>query len=170
MVAAEVQGSSLVSVAELLGKNGARRMAELLERLPETVARLPEAHRADFEWTPAGERVWRTRINADEVRLDLGGTVAELTVSGKRMVREGTKTHLDPEIMARAEKRLNNLLALTVAVGVSQRLSGYVRQKAGAKVTNRIRVNAVQTVKNRMALRATTAIRSRTALRARAGA
>jgi hypothetical protein len=161
VVAASVRGSSAVSVAELLGERGAARMAGLLERLPEIAAQLPAAQRPEFDWQPAGDRAWRTHVDGHEVRLDLRGAVAELTVSGTRWVPEGTQVRLDPGVMSRAEQRLNNLLALVVAAGVSQRLSGYVMQKAGTKVTQKIQLKAVETVKNRVALRATTALKMR---------
>ena len=154
-----VSGSSAVSVAELLGNHGARQFADLLDRLPEVVGQLPVEQRPDFDWVPAANGAWRTTVDGHEVRLDLAGAVAELTVSGTRWVPEGAKSGLDPAVLARAEKRLNNLLALTVAVGVSQRLSGYVTQRVGSKVTQKIQVKAVATVKNRVALRATTALK-----------
>ena len=136
-------------------------MAELLDRLPEIAAHLPATQRPEFSWQPAGDKSWRTTVDGHEVKLSLAGAVAELIVSGTRWVPEGTQTGLDPGVMAQAEKRLNNLLALAVAVGVSQRLSGYVMQRAGTKVTQKIDIRAVATVKNRVALRATTALRMR---------
>jgi len=154
-----VSGSSAVSVAELLGNRGAERLSGLLDRLPELLSQLPAAQRPDFDWVPAGERAWGTTVEGHQVRLDLAGSVAELTVSGRQWVRAGTKANLSPAVLARAEKRLNNLFGLVVAVGISERLSGYVNQRVGTKVSQKIQVKAIETVKNRVALRTTTALK-----------
>jgi hypothetical protein len=159
-----VGGSTAVLAHPLLGTQGTQKLIAVLERLPEVLAGLEEEERAELAWQRVEDRLWSTRLDQDEVRLNLRGAVAELTVSGHRWVPAGTGARLEGAVMARAEQRLNRLFALAVALEVSERLGNYVQHRApldhrvGAQ-RGRVQVRVVETERNRVALRVTTPIR-----------
>lgn len=160
--AVSVSGVSAISIAELLGNGGAKKIDDLLKRLQHSVDFLSEPHRAEFNWKPTVDGKWSTTVDNDIIVLNLANNLAEMTCNGTRYVNADSQTPTDFQaMMAHAGKRVNNLLSLAVALELSERLSGYVNQKVRQNVAQKIQVRTVNTVKNRVAIRAKAAVRIR---------
>lgn len=160
VVPVRVGAAESVSVAEVLGSKGPALLEGVLGRLPELRVGFDPQQRAEFDWHPAAERgVWRTRIGADTLELDLsGGSVARLRIGGTRYVEEGSTAGMEPAVRAQARRRVNALLGLALAERVAKRLEVYVQQKARTKGVQRIQLNAIA-AGSRTALRASTRIK-----------
>lgn len=132
-----VKGQNVLDLAPLLGERGCELLRETLE------AYLSEPNRPGFnqllDWqrVPEQSHIYQARLGESEIRLRLQGMVAEV------MYEATVTAEQQKQLQNQVYLKVNELVAVTLANRIKQRLTQGVRIKQRQRVVQRVQERLV---------------------------
>lgn len=147
-----VRGQNILNLNSVLGENGCELLRQTLERSLSEQERTGRKQVLDWQRVPNQTHVYQTKVGGSEVTLRLQGVVAEIAYEGR------TKAENQANIKKNVNRKVNELLTVTMANRISQRLT---TERIGMKQTQRIAKRIEQRLVNRNMVRISAQIRQR---------
>lgn len=152
----QVSGSEAVPVNRLLGKNGTKLLRETLansRQIQKQGGNLVGL--VDWQKVPTENDCYQTTADDITLTLRLGGSIAHLSYSYQNRVYDGSgsvPSGLSPAQIQSMHRKVNQLLAVTMAQQISNKVEQYVKTRLPAQqIRQEQRITA--TVANNLTLR-----------------
>jgi hypothetical protein len=131
----QVSGSEAVPVNRLLGKNGAKLLRETLNN-PRQMQGGDLVALVDWQKAPTENDCYQTTADDITLTLRLGGSVAHLSYSYQNRVYDGrgpVPSGLSQAQIQSMHRKVNQLLAVTMAQQISNKVEQYVKMRLPAQ-------------------------------------